>query len=67
MKAIKIIAAAAAAVAMTAACNSSSTPKVDVDVQLPSKATTDSVSYLVGVNFGYFFMFNFFCVVFYFV
>ena len=58
MKTIKIIAAAAAAVAMTAACNSGSTPKADVDVQLPSKATTDSVSYLVGVNFGYFIKYN---------
>ena len=58
MKAIKIIAAAAAAVTMTAACNSGSTPKADVDVQLPSKALTDSVSYLVGVNFGYFIKYN---------
>ncbi len=58
MKTIKIIAAAAAAVAMTAACNSGSTPKVDVDVELPSQATTDSVSYLIGVNFGYFIKYN---------
>ena len=58
MKTIKIIAAAAAAVALTAACNSSKTPDVKVDVQLPSQATTDSVSYLVGVNFGYFIKYN---------
>ena len=58
MKTIKIIAAAAAAVALTAACNSSKTPDVKVDVQLPSQAATDSVSYLVGVNFGYFIKYN---------
>ena len=58
MNTIQIIAAAAAAVAMTAACNSGSTPKVDVDVELPSQATTDSVSYLIGVNFGYFIKYN---------
>lgn len=53
MKATKFL-AAAAAVAMAAACNSGKTPDVKVDVQLPSSSETDSVSYLVGVNFGYF-------------
>lgn len=54
MKSLKLIAAASAAVMAAAACNSNSTPAVKVDVQLPSKSMTDSVSYLVGVNFGYF-------------
>ncbi|MBO8445579.1 MAG: FKBP-type peptidyl-prolyl cis-trans isomerase [Bacteroidetes bacterium] len=54
-KTIRIIAAAAAAAVFATACNSSSTKSnVDVDVQLPTAAETDSVSYLVGVNFGYF-------------
>ena len=54
MKTIKFLAAAAATVTLAAACNSGKTPDVKVDVQLPSSAETDSVSYLVGVNFGYF-------------
>ena len=54
MRTIKFLAAAAATVTLAAACNSGKTPDVKVDVQLPSSAETDSVSYLVGVNFGYF-------------
>ena len=58
MKTFKFIAAAAASAVMAVACNSGNTPDVKVDVQLPSKALTDSVSYLVGVNFGYFIKYN---------
>ena len=50
MKAIKFFAAAIIAAAMVSSC--STDPKVDV--QAPSKSTVDSVSYLIGVNFGYF-------------
>lgn len=53
-KTIRIIAAAAAAAVFATACNSSSKSNVKVDVELPSAAETDSVSYLVGINFGYF-------------
>lgn len=54
-KTIRIIAAAAAAAVLATACNSSSSKSdVKVDVQLPTSAETDSVSYLVGINFGYF-------------
>ena len=52
MKTIKLFAAAAATLLLFASCNSNKDPKVDV--QLPSKSTVDSVSYLVGINFGYF-------------
>lgn len=50
MKSLKFIAIAAAAAAMLASCNT--TPKVDAP--LPTNAEIDSVSYLIGVNFGYF-------------
>ncbi len=52
MKAIKIFAAAAIAAALTVSCNSSE--NVKVDVELPTSADVDSVSYLIGVNFGSF-------------
>ena len=52
MKAIKFF-AAALAVAFAVSCNSSA-PKVDVDVEMPTAAEIDSVSYLIGVNFGSF-------------
>ena len=52
MKAIKFF-AAALAVAFAVSC-SSSAPKVEVDVELPTAADVDSVSYLIGVNFGSF-------------
>ena len=51
MKAIKFFAAAAIVAAFAISCNSNE-PKVDVE--LPSAAEVDSVSYLVGVNFGSF-------------
>ena len=53
-KSIRIIAAAAAAAAIMTACNSSEKSNVKVDAELPTSAETDSVSYLIGVNFGYF-------------
>ena len=52
MKAIKFF-AAARAVAFAVSCNSSA-PKVAVDVEMPTAAEVDSVSYLIGVNFGSF-------------
>ena len=52
MKAIKFF-AAALAVAFAVSC-SSSAPKVAVDVEMPTAAEVDSVSYLIGVNFGSF-------------
>lgn len=52
MKAIKIFFAAALATAMFAACSANKDPKVEAP--LPSAAEVDSVSYLVGFNFGYF-------------
>lgn len=52
-KTIRIITAAAAAAAILTACNSTGS-NVKVDAELPGKAETDSVSYLIGVNFGYF-------------
>lgn len=60
MKTIKVIAAAALAATMFASCNNSPALKVTDEngntktVELPGKALTDSVSYLVGINFGYF-------------
>jgi len=59
MKAIKVIVAAMAATALVISCN---TPAADVDPTtvknvedlLPTAAEVDSVSYLIGVNFGYF-------------
>lgn len=53
MKTIKLIACAAAAVVMAASCGNSG-PKISTDAKLPSSSEVDSVSYLVGVNFGYF-------------
>ena len=52
MKAIKFF-AAALAVAFAVSCGTS-TKNVEVDVELPSAAEIDSVSYLIGVNFGSF-------------
>lgn len=60
MKTFKILMAAAAVAAMAASCTSS--PKsitVEKDgettvISMPDAALTDSVSYLVGINFGYF-------------
>ena len=52
MKSIKFF-AAALAVAFAVSCNSSA-QKVEVDVELPTAAEVDSVSYLIGINFGSF-------------
>ena len=51
MKAIKIFAAVLAA-SMVMSCSTSTKENVKVDVELPSAALVDSVSYLLGVNFG---------------
>ena len=51
MKAIRIFAAALVA-AFALSCNSQS--EVKVDVELPTSAEVDSVSYLIGINFGSF-------------
>ena len=56
MKAIKIFAAALVA-AFAVACGSNSSVKVE-GVELPSAAEVDSVSYLIGVNFGSFLLGN---------
>ena len=53
MKVIKFLATAAVAAALAVSCNSAS-EKVKVDVELPTSAEVDSVSYLIGVNFGSF-------------
>ncbi|MBO7192478.1 MAG: FKBP-type peptidyl-prolyl cis-trans isomerase [Bacteroidales bacterium] len=52
MKAIKFFAAALVAT-LALSCNAQKS-NVKVDVELPSAATVDSVSYLLGVNFGSF-------------
>ncbi len=52
MKTIKFFTAAVAALVLAASCNSN--PGVELEAQLPDAAETDSVSYLVGLNFGYF-------------
>ena len=52
MKAIKFFAIAACAAALAVSCNSSKGVAVEAD--LPTAAETDSVSYLIGVNFGSF-------------
>ena len=52
MKAIKFFAAAALVAALAVSCNSSNDPKVDVE--RPTASEIDSVSYLIGVNFGSF-------------
>ena len=51
MKALRFFAAAAAA-AMIVSCATGTKETVKVDVELPSAAEVDSVSYLLGVNFG---------------
>ena len=50
MKALRIFAAALVA-AFAISCGSAS-DNVKVDVELPSQAEVDSVSYLIGINFG---------------
>ncbi len=52
MKAIKFFAAAALVSALALSC--SSQPDVKVDAELPTAAEVDSVSYLIGINFGSF-------------
>lgn len=52
MKAIRIFAAALVSV-LALSCNAQKS-NVKVDVELPSSAEVDSVSYLIGVNFGSF-------------
>ena len=52
MKAIKFFAAAVLVSALALSC--SSQPDVKVDAELPTAAEVDSVSYLIGVNFGSF-------------
>ena len=52
MKAIKFFAAAALVSALALSCNSAS--DVQVDAELPTAAEVDTVSYLIGVNFGSF-------------
>ena len=51
MKAIKIFAAALVA---TFALSCTAQSNVKVDVELPTAAEVDSVSYLIGINFGSF-------------
>ncbi len=53
MKAIKFFAIAACAAALAVSCNSSSNG-VQVEAELPTAAEVDSVSYLIGINFGSF-------------
>ncbi len=53
MKAIKFFAIAACAAALAVSCNSASSD-VKVEAELPTAAEVDSVSYLIGVNFGAF-------------
>ena len=57
MKAIKILAAAFMA-SMVMSCGTTPKESVKVDVELPSSAQVDSVSYLLGVNIGSFFKGN---------
>ena len=49
MKALKFIALAAAAAAVAVSCGTS---QVKVDAELPPRTEVDSVSYLLGVNYG---------------
>ncbi len=51
MKAIKFIAASLAVLVLLASCNTKKDPKVDAE--LPSQELVDSMSYLLGINFGY--------------
>lgn len=55
MKALKFFAIAACAAALAISCGTS---EVKVDVELPSAAEVDSVSYLLGVNYGLMFKQN---------
>ena len=52
MKAIKFFAAAALVATLALSCNSQ--PDVKVDAELPTASEIDTVSYLIGVNFGSF-------------
>ena len=52
MKTIKILAGIFASAMLFASCGNSK-PAID-GIEYPSKSLTDSVSYLVGVTFGYF-------------
>ena len=52
MKALKFLAAAALVATLALSCNSQ--PDVKVDAELPTAAEVDSVSYLIGINFGSF-------------
>ena len=52
MKAIRFFAAAALVSVLALSCNSQ--PEVQVEAELPTAAEVDSVSYLIGVNFGSF-------------
>jgi len=52
MKAIKFFASAAIVAALAVSCNSQ--PEFQVEAELPTAAETDTVSYLIGVNFGSF-------------
>ncbi len=53
MKIIKFFAVIAAAATLVVACNSTKT-EVPEGVEVPTAAEIDTVSYLVGFNFGYF-------------
>lgn len=53
MNTIKFFAIAACAAVLAVSCNSTSSD-VAVDAELPTAAEVDSVSYLIGVNFGSF-------------
>ncbi|MDE6870620.1 MAG: FKBP-type peptidyl-prolyl cis-trans isomerase [Bacteroidales bacterium] len=52
MKTLKFIAIAASVAILAASCKSNG--GVKVEAQLPSQSEIDSVSYLIGINFGYF-------------
>ena len=52
MKTIKFFAAVAVVSALALSCNSQS--DVQVDAELPTAAEVDTVSYLIGINFGSF-------------
>ncbi len=53
MKTIKFFAIAACAAILAVSCNSASS-NVEVEAELPTAEEVDSVSYLIGVNFGAF-------------
>lgn len=52
MKTLKFIAIAASIAICAASCKSNG--GIEVEASLPTQAETDSVSYLIGFNFGYF-------------